>query len=113
MHEYSIVQALMGSIESEARARGALAVHGVCLKIGELSGVEPELLRSAYEIVRPGTLCSDAELEIVESAARWICRGCGRALERGAVLRCPECREPGRLESGDEILLESLELEVA
>ena len=51
MHEYSIVQALMAQVDEQARAHGAAAVHRVSLRIGELSGIEPDLLRSAFEMV--------------------------------------------------------------
>ena len=36
----------------------------------------------------------------------------GRDRPAGAVLRCPECECPAQLESGDELVLERLELEV-
>jgi hypothetical protein len=38
----------------------------------------------------------------------WIYR-----LARGEILRCPSCRLPARLASGDEILLEQIEMEVS
>lgn len=113
MHEYSIVQALMARVEAEARRHGASAVRCVRVSIGELSGVEAELLSSAYEIFREKTLCADAPLEVRRVEARWECSACGRALEPGAVLRCASCGRPGRLAQGDEIVLEQLELEVA
>ena len=113
MHEYSIVQALLERVESEARARGASAVHGLSIRIGELSGVEKELLLSAYELVRETSpLAAGATLAIDYVPARWACRGCERGLERGALLRCPDCGQPARLVEGDEILLDCIELEV-
>lgn len=113
MHEYSVVRALLDRVESEARARGATAVHAIAVRIGELSGVEKELLVSAYELVR-GTspLVDGAPLTIDYVPARWACRGCARGLEKGALLRCPDCGQPARLVEGDEILLDRIELEV-
>jgi hypothetical protein len=46
-------------------------------------------------------------------AARWSCPGCGRPIASGEILRCPDCLRPARLEAGDEILLEQIEMEVA
>jgi hydrogenase nickel incorporation protein HypA/HybF len=113
MHEYSIVQALLDRVEAEARTHEATLVYRVRVRIGEFAGVEPELLRSAFELVRESTLCAGAELEIVPSAAVWECRDCGTSIPRGAVLRCRICEGPARLASGDEILLEQIEMEAA
>lgn len=113
MHEYSIVQALLDRVEAEARSHEATLVYRVRVRIGELAGVEPELLHSAFELVRESTMCAGAELEIVPSAAIWECRDCGTSISRGAVLRCRTCEGPARLASGDEILLEQIEMEAA
>lgn len=113
MHEYSIVQALLEKVGEETRARGAQAVHRLRVRIGELSGVEPDLLRSAYMLFREDTICGAAELEIETVAACWRCRRCECELERGAVLRCPTCGCPGRLQGGDEIILDQIEMEVS
>ena len=64
MHEYSLVQAMMRRVEEEARAHNARSVHRVQVRIGQLSGVEADLFASAYELLRPGTLCAGAELII-------------------------------------------------
>lgn len=114
MHEYSIIQSLASRVEDEVRARGALSVHRVRVALGELSGVDPELLASAWEIFRTATAtCGGASLEIRPVAARWACPGCGRPIASGEILRCPDCHRPARLDAGDEILLEQIEMEVA
>lgn len=113
MHEYSIVQALFERIEAEASARGAKSVDRVVIRIGELSGVEIELLTTAYVTFRERTICERAPLEIAVVPAKWSCRECGAALSRGQVLRCARCGGAARLDQGDEIVLERLELEVA
>jgi hydrogenase nickel incorporation protein HypA/HybF len=112
MHEYSLVRALLDQVEREAEARSASAVHKLGLKVGALAGVEPELLASAYALCRDGTVCASAELEIETVPARWECGECGRRIHEGAVLSCPACAVPARLTSGDEILLERIEMEV-
>jgi hydrogenase nickel incorporation protein HypA/HybF len=112
MHEYSLMTALMERVEAEAAAHRALAVHRVRLRIGELSGVEPDLLESAFAIVRPGTICENAALDIERVAARWVCPACRRPLSSGERLQCPACGVPAALAAGDEILLGQIELEV-
>lgn len=113
MHEYSIVQALIERIEEQARAHGASAVSRVSVRIGEMSGVEPDLLKTAFDLVREKTICDAATLHITRVAARWVCRACGQEVAAGGVLRCERCGAAARLAAGDEILLEQLELEVA
>lgn len=113
MHEYSIVQSLLDRVESEAAAHGATTVHRLWLKIGEMSGVETSLLRSAYETFTDRSICAHAELEILPVAARWGCPGCGTEVAHGAALRCADCGGPARLVAGDEIVLERIEMEVA
>lgn len=113
VHEYSIVQALLDRVESEASARGALTVARVEIALGRLSGVEPELLRSAFELFRERTVCASAALAIRSLEPTWACGECAEPVPPGGPLRCPACGKPARLVSGDEILLERLELEVA
>lgn len=112
MHEYSIVQALIERVDAEARARGASAVRSLSVRIGELSGVEADLLTTAYVTFRERTICQGAGLDVRRIAARWECPACGRSIGRGEVLRCPTCDAPARLAEGDEIMLDRIELEV-
>jgi hydrogenase nickel incorporation protein HypA/HybF len=112
MHEYSIVQSLVGRVEAEVKARGAICVHRLSIRIGELSGVDPELLMTAYETFRERTVCERAELDLTIVAARWACERCGRRIEPGSMLRCAVCDRPARLAEGDEIMLDRIEMEV-
>jgi len=113
LHEYSIVQVLLERAEDAAATRSAMRVAHLRLAIGSLAGVEEQLLRTAFQMARVGTTCAAAELEIRRIDPRWQCRDCGRAVVAGGVLRCPDCGAPARLVAGAEIVLESLELEVA
>ena len=112
MHEYSIIQSLVGRVESEARARQAIAIHHLKVRIGELSGVDPELLATAYDTFREGTVCAAASLEIERVPAKWTCRTCGAVFPHGSVLHCQTCDEPATLVEGDDIILEQIDLEV-
>ncbi len=112
MHEYSIVQALVERVEIEARTRRAMAVNRLSVRIGELSGVEVDLLTTAYAIFRERTICERAELDLEVVPARWECPDCGGGIVRGEVLACPSCGVPARLVQGDEIMLDRIEMEV-
>ena len=113
MHEVGIVQALLDRVESEVRSRGARSVQCLHVRVGELSGVDPDLLASAYELLRQASVCGQAELAIEPVPARWLCPSCHATLAPGEILRCPRCAAPGRLSQGDEIFLDRIEMEVA
>ena len=112
MHEYSLIQALLDRVAAAARQHGAIRVERLRVQVGELAGVERDLLASAYELARTGTCCAAAELELVTVPARWECSRCATALPQGGVLQCGNCGAPARLAGGDEIVLERLEMEV-
>lgn len=113
MHEYSIVQSLVDSVEAVARPHAGAAVHHLYVQIGELAGVDCDLLQTAYDTFRFGTICERAPMTIERVPAQWECPRCGAPFARGAVLRCANCQEPARLAAGDEILLRRVEMEVA
>jgi len=112
MHEYSIVQSLVDSVAAAVGSR-EVTVHEVRVSIGEMAGVDCGLLTTAYEVFRAGTLCEHAALTIDRIPANWHCPRCHVAIASGAFLRCAACNEPAQLASGDEIVLQRIELEVA
>jgi hydrogenase nickel incorporation protein HypA/HybF len=113
MHEYSIVGSLVEKVEEIARERHATSVRSLLVRIGELAGVETDLLSTAYEVFRVRTICENAHLTIEPVAARWVCPRCADSIPRGSVLQCFRCHVPAHLAQGDEIVLERVELEVA
>ena len=112
MHEYSLVLSLIERVNEEIKNHGATAALRVKVSVGELSGVEAELLASAFEIAREGTSLQATDLQVTLVKARWQCEKCARVLESVRSLVCDECGNPARLAEGGEILFESVELEV-
>jgi len=112
MHEYSIIQALVTRVEQEVMAHPGAQVRRLWVRIGEVSGVEIDLLQTAYETFRAKTVVDGAELTIKRVPARWACSKCEQPLERGALLACPTCEAPAQLREGDEIHLDRIEMEV-
>ncbi len=113
MHEYSVALSLIERVAVEADKHRARAVRRVSVRLGELSGVEPELLATAFELAREDTCCSAAVLELDYVEARWECEACRAVVDPQAALRCGNCAGPARLVAGDELDLFSLELEVS
>ena len=111
MHEYSVIQSLVDSVEAQVAQHPGATVKRLRVSIGELSGVDTTLLASAYEVFRGGTICEQALLEIVPVRARWTCKSCDREIAKGEVLRCLLCDAEAKLAGGDEIILEQVEIE--
>lgn len=112
MHEYGVVQALIERASAEAALRSAARVHRLHVRIGELAGVDPELLATAFETFRESGICRGAELTVTAVEAAWRCPRCDETIVRGARLSCPRCGLPARLSAGDEIILDRIEMEV-
>jgi hydrogenase nickel incorporation protein HypA/HybF len=112
MHEYSLVQALVDRVGLEVRKQGAIAVHAVHVQLGEQAGVDPELLATAFDTFKAGTICEKAVLHLARVPARWACSQCKRPIAAGERLQCPACERPAHLVEGDELALQRLELEV-
>jgi hydrogenase nickel incorporation protein HypA/HybF len=113
MHELSVCQALIRQVETLAREREAARVVAIVVAVGPLSGIEPQLLKQAYPLARAGTLAHDAELLIEELPVRVRCQCCGSSSDvQPNRLVCGSCGDWHTvLESGDELLLNSVELE--
>jgi hydrogenase nickel incorporation protein HypA/HybF len=112
MHELSVCQALIEQVEGLARAHRAGRVERIVLRVGPLSGVEPELLRTAYPLAAAGTVAAEAALEMEPAPVRVRCRACGAETEASANrLLCGACGDyRTELVSGDELLLAQVEL---
>ena len=92
MHELSIVIDLVALFEENLRKNNKNKIEEVHLKIGRLSGVEPHLLKSAYEVYQKDTVCKDAKLIINLQDVVVKCNKCGKesVLNKNEFL-CPKC----------------------
>lgn len=113
MHELSVCMSLLEQVTAIARDRAAVKVTRIELDVGPLSGVEADLLRSAYPIAAAGTIAENAELLIHEADIVVRCNQC--QAETGARpnrLVCGACGDfRTSIVSGDEMILRRLELE--
>jgi hydrogenase nickel incorporation protein HypA/HybF len=113
MHELSIMKSALDEALREAGAAGAGRVHEIRLRVGALSGVVPDALRFAFEVLAPGTPAEGAALIIDTVPPRFRCAQCRRDFEAPDFFaECPDCGAPsGELRSGRELELSSLEVE--
>jgi len=114
MHEASIAQgirdATMRALPSPfSRVRGVRVVTGV------FSGCERESLTMYFTELSKGTPLEGAELEVVRQPARLICQACGFTRDYhntgDFAIQCERCGEANRLEGGNELYLESMEID--
>jgi len=101
MHEVSIMQSALQTVERVARERNLPKVRRVCLRVGLLSGVIPDSLEFAFEVLRTGTVAADAQLDIEIVPAVFWCDAC-QAERRLATLdfECDLCQGPLILKGG-------------
>lgn len=113
MHERSLVKTLIEQVLDEARVRGLGRIHEVRLQIGEFSGVEPQLVESAFvemasDVWDPAVRLT---IEVVPLAAR--CLPCDAAFQvEGFRFVCPQCGGGDvQVTGGEEMRLASVRAE--
>ncbi|WP_297810226.1 hydrogenase/urease nickel incorporation protein HypA [uncultured Helicobacter sp.] len=113
MHEFSIVSSLIESCEEIAETNNAQKILAIYLEIGERSGVNITLLKSAFEEFKLGSLCENSQLFIQESKVELTCNSCHQKniAKELDYTHCPQCgsREV-RIIKGNEMLLLRLEM---
>lgn len=108
MHELAITQSL---VETVAARTGGARVATVRIRVGRLSGVVPDAMRFAFDLVADGTTLEGAVLEIEEPPGRGRCRTCGADVELpDLILLCPCGSADVEVRSGRELAVASVDL---
>jgi hydrogenase nickel incorporation protein HypA/HybF len=109
VHELSIAGAVVDTAIRHAAGR---RVTVVTVRAGALRQVVPDSLAFYFGLVTRGTACEGARLELEVVPARLRC--CGREWEVDFPdFRCPACMGAARVIAGDELEVESIEVEEA
>ncbi len=106
MHELSLATEIYRLCRSRIPEGRAARLERAKVAVGELSAVEPDLLRFAWEAVTADGPDSGTILEIEWHAATQVCDGCGEVPTRtpGSWLSlCPLCAQPMRIQGGQEL----------
>ena len=114
MHELSIVASLFEILEEKAKEQKAKKITSIKVKVGALSGVVPEFLKTAFDVYKKDTIAAEAEITIEEVPLKVHCEKCGaEIIKNDFVFICEKCdsRELKTL-AGTELLLEKIELEI-
>ena len=112
MHELSIAESVVQIAGRQADGRRVVKVR---MKVGHLRQVVPSALAFGFELIAEGTPVEGAELEVEQVPAVGRCRECEAESQfANFPLQCRVC---GGFEleilGGEELLVESLELEEA
>lgn len=93
MHEASIAASLIETVSEQCRRSGYQRIESVNVKIGRASGIMPDALMFAFDIVKDDSLAKGAVLHIEEIPVGGRCRDCNSdfTVEEEYVLSCPRC----------------------
>jgi hydrogenase nickel incorporation protein HypA/HybF len=114
MHEVSIMQSALQTVERVARERNLAKVSRVSMRVGVLSGVVPDSLQFAFEVLCVNTVAAGAELDIEIVPAVFWCEAC-QSERRLTTLdfECDLCHGPLILKGGGhELEISSVEAEM-
>jgi len=112
MHEVSIMEQTIEIALNNAHNQGANKIHQLKMRIGTMSGVVPEALNFAFDVVTEGTIAQGATLEINIVPVVCYCPHCQIEFQPSDLFyECPQCdRLSNQIIAGREIELTSLEV---
>lgn len=91
MHELSIAQSIL-SIAGKAAPPGGV-ITGVNIQVGELSSIEADALRFAFQAIKEDTILNKADLNIEIIPGEAECLDCHSVFHlHGYGTYCPHCR---------------------
>ena len=112
MHEVSLMENTLNIALDCASAQNASKIHRLKMRVGDLSGVVPDALEFAFDVVTRGTIAEGAVFEIERVPVVCHCSTCDRDFEPiDLFYECPHCHQlTYQIQSGQEIELTSLEV---
>jgi hydrogenase nickel incorporation protein HypA/HybF len=112
MHEVGVMQCALEIALEQADQRGASRIDCIALRVGLLSGVAPEALEFAFDVVTRGTIAEGARLVMERVPVACDCPSCGIEFEvENLMFDCPRCHRSGApLRHGRELELAYLEV---
>jgi len=95
-----------------AKSSGGGRILGLRLRVGVMSGVVPEAMRFAFDVVCRDTIAAGARLEIEAVPATCWCGVCRKEFPYADFLsECPRCHNvSGELRQGRELEIAAVEI---
>jgi hydrogenase nickel incorporation protein HypA/HybF len=113
MHEMSICEGIVQTLEEAAKTQNFSRVRTVWLEIGDLAGVEIPALEFGWEVVSRHSLAEGSKLEIIRIPAQAYCLGCAQTVPvKQRFDACPECGSYHlQVVAGEELRIKELEVD--
>src|SRR4030095_5224108 len=113
MHEMAIAQSVLDIAFGEMEKRAAGRVQKIKITIGEFSGVVKEALEFAFDVLKPDTPASGAEVEIEVLPLTAECPVCGPVAcnLNDLNLICPICGATLRISGGRDMRVDYLDID--
>ncbi len=110
MHEVSICQSILSTIEDEFDSGALENIREIHLKVGMLSCIEPDVLKHVFKYIKADGPFQNSELyvELVEVSAE--CENCGEKFKvEQYKFICPNCESPvANITEGKELLIHKI-----
>lgn len=92
MHETALMAEVLKTVQQSALENNLSKVTKIKLAIGKLSMALPEALNFAFQVLKKGTVCEEAELEIESKEIILLCLDCTREFRpQDYHFSCPFC----------------------
>tara|TARA_R110000744_G_scaffold9421_4_gene30162 strand:+ start:15082 stop:15429 length:348 start_codon:yes stop_codon:yes gene_type:complete len=114
MHETSIVNSIIKTLEQEFEAEKLAKMRGIYVKVGILSNIEPKLLHSAYHAYgHSDERYHDVTLHIESTTLKIQCEVCDHITDvKNYRFICENCERPSKnVIQGEEMLIHKVEFE--
>ena len=116
MHEYGIAKEVLRVIEAHLASYENSKPISCTLKVGALSGINPEALEAAIPMAVKGTVAEGVEFKVSVDPVSCKCRNCGANIELDEFVDMLVCESCGSQdiecpEDASKVLIQGLELE--
>lgn len=112
MHELTTTQYLLKMAIQHAHKEHATSITTIHVVIGQFSDMVDKSIQYYWDILSAGTIAEGATIEFKHIPASLRCADCNIVYElsNSFDFACPSCGHAGTIISGDEFLLESIDI---
>ena len=119
MHELSYATFILNTIletVKNSNFKNIKRISRIKLEVGELTFINIEQLKFAFQVISKSTLCEGAEIEVKLIKPYVICGNCSYRGELDIVddliVTCPKCNSPSlKIEGGREFNIKNITVE--